>query len=185
MDEPDARGGERDESEAERAVAEGEGGRPFGGQEQGRGGLVPQQRPEHVGERDIEGVDDEGRFVVPADAGPSSAPETEARIPILMIPQREGWLPYPSLEIRAILPDASSSFGTATNSHSNSTSTAAATTDALGLLRATAPCEVDWRNVGEVIRVLAGKSAVTLSLDATGPGGGPLVLDAQMSQLGG
>ena len=39
--------------------------------------------------------------------------------------------------------------------------------------------ESDLRNMGETIRVVADRTRVTLSLDASGPGGGPLVLDVE------
>ncbi|KAJ8115870.1 hypothetical protein ONZ43_g4568 [Nemania bipapillata] len=52
-----------------------------------------------------------GHFVIPApdsdDEGErSSSVDTEAEIPILLIPLREGWLPYPNVEIREVRPDA-------------------------------------------------------------------------------
>ncbi|KAI1205291.1 trafficking protein particle complex subunit 10 [Annulohypoxylon truncatum] len=129
-----------------------------------------------------------GHFVIPAPSSPSlsgavtgagganvkvdyeSTPDTEAEIPILLVPLREGWLPYPTVEIREVRPyeDAVGSpvgggagAGTGPGVH----------------------FETDVRNLGETVRVIADRARVTLSLDASGPGGGPLVLDVE--RLGG
>ncbi|PHH93073.1 hypothetical protein CDD83_1358 [Cordyceps sp. RAO-2017] len=98
-----------------------------------------------------------GRFVIPASspsAALSSTAETEAEIPLILIPQREGWLPYPTVEIREILLDADGQ-------------------------ETTQPCEVDWRNLGETVRTVKERKVVTVSLDASGPGGGPLVFESE------
>lgn len=104
-----------------------------------------------------------GHFVIPCSlsaASPlSSTPETEASIPLVLIPQREGWLPYPTVEIREVLPETSSQLPEQQQQQQQG----------LGL-------EIDWRNLGETVRVVGGRSGVTVSLDASGPGGGPLVL---------
>lgn len=80
-----------------------------------------------------------GRFVVGKTASETTAP-------LLLVPLREGWLPFPIVEIHA-----------ADDSH----------------------CEVDHRNLGETVRVVADRERLTLSLDASGPGGGPLVLESE------
>jgi trafficking protein particle complex subunit 10 len=80
------------------------------------------------------------------------AADGAADIPLLLVPLREGWLPYPTVEIRQVLDEESS-----------------------------AHCEVDYRNIGETVRVVADREKVTLSLDASGPGGGPLVLESERS----
>ena len=116
-----------------------------------------------------------GHFVIPALppnpdvettrslAGQESTPDTEADIPILLIPLREGWLPYPGVEIREVPP----------------------TSAAVSVGSDSGQMEVDYKNFGETIRVLADRQRVTLSLDASGPGGGPLVLDLERRGLGG
>ncbi|KAJ6445143.1 TMEM1 family protein [Purpureocillium lavendulum] len=95
-----------------------------------------------------------GHFVIPAaPSSPSSTgfmastADTEAEIPLVLMPQREGWLAYPSVEIREVVTDAASGQET------------------------TQVCEVDWRNLGETVRVLTERRSVTVSLDASGPGG--------------
>ncbi|CAM1511978.1 Fc.00g094910.m01.CDS01 [Cosmosporella sp. VM-42] len=97
-----------------------------------------------------------GHFVIPSSSSSeplSSSPETEAEIPLILIPLREGWLPYPTIEIREIQAD--------------------------GAAEVPQACEVDWRNLGETIRVVGERKTVTVSLDASGPGGGPLVLESE------
>jgi hypothetical protein len=115
-----------------------------------------------------------GHFVIPAvsdDTGDparlSSTPDTEADIALLLVPLREGWLPYPNVEIREVrqAPAAGSSDADA----------------AAGGVH----CETDYRNLGETVRVIADRAKVTLSLDASGPGGGPLILESQLLGLGG
>lgn len=93
-----------------------------------------------------------GHFIIPTDSI-SSAPETEGEIPLVLIPLREGWLPYPTVEIRQILAE--------------------------GGMELPQASEVDCRNLGETIRVVGERKAVTVSLDASGPGGGPLVLESE------
>lgn len=94
-----------------------------------------------------------GHFVIPAEQGASSTAETEAEIPLILIPLREGWLPYPTIDIREVAAEEGA---------------------------APAPaCEMDWRNLGETVRVMGDRRAVTVSLDASGPGGGPLILESE------
>ncbi|KAF7559860.1 hypothetical protein G7046_g4287 [Stylonectria norvegica] len=97
-----------------------------------------------------------GHFVIPsASSGEvSSTPETEAEIPLILIPLREGWLPFPTIEIREIHADGR-------------------------VAEAPQPSEMDWRNLGETVRVVGERRGVTVSLDASGPGGGPLVLESE------
>lgn len=113
-----------------------------------------------------------GHFVIPAGGSSSSsseenlssAPDTEAHVALLLVPLREGWLPYPSVEIREVLQARTGS---------------AESSPGYG------HCETDYRNLGETVRVITDRQRVTLSLDASGPGGGPLVLQSQSLGLGG
>ncbi|OPB47019.1 TRAPP complex component [Trichoderma guizhouense] len=105
-----------------------------------------------------------GHFVIPGPSASSpaqtmtSTPETEAEIPLILIPLREGWLPYPLVEIREVV-----------NAEVDG-----------GQGQATAQgCEVDLRNLGETVRVVGDRSGMTVSLDASGPGGGPLVFESE------
>ncbi|KAI1329230.1 cis-golgi transport protein particle complex subunit [Xylariaceae sp. FL0255] len=113
-----------------------------------------------------------GHFVIPAPVSSdaeytSSTIDTEAEIPILLIPLREGWLPYPNVEIREVKSAGSSSAGINRRSDEQS------------------QFETDFRNIGETVRIIADRTRVTLSLDASGPGGGPLVLDMEKQDVEG
>ncbi|KAI9158065.1 Trafficking protein particle complex subunit 10 [Paramyrothecium foliicola] len=102
-----------------------------------------------------------GHFIIPGASkeSVSSTPETEAEIPLILIPLREGWLPYPTVDIKEV---PSEDGGAAAQAS-----------------------EVDWRNLGETIRVVSERQAVTVSLDASGPGGGPLILESEASRADG
>lgn len=126
------------------------------------------------GETWLVGGRKKGHFVIPApapaageeEAGPeqlSSTAESEADIPLVMIPLREGWLPYPAVEVREV-PSGGGEEGSIGR--------------AVGGLPA-GHCETDYRNLGETVRVVADRERVTVSLDASGPGGGPLVLESE------
>ncbi|KAK1830401.1 trafficking protein particle complex subunit 10 [Podospora conica] len=112
-----------------------------------------------------------GHFVIPgrgSGAGLTSTPGTEADIPLLLVPLREGWLPFPNVEIREVR-----------NGHGENGDGAGAGS---GLHR---HCETDYRNLGEAVHVVPDRAKVTLSLDASGPGGGPLVLESERGVDGG
>ncbi|KAI0430053.1 trafficking protein particle complex subunit 10 [Xylaria sp. FL1042] len=122
-----------------------------------------------------------GHFVIPAPGSDdererSSTVDTEAEIPVLLIPLREGWLPYPSVEIREVRSDPLSP--------STSTSPLSVAGNVAGV-RPETQFETDVRNLGETVRVVADRSLVTLSLDASGAGGGPLVLDVRKGDVAG
>lgn len=115
-----------------------------------------------------------GHFVIPApepastgDDNLSSSPINEADIPLVMIPLREGFLPYPSVEVREIPRGGSDTGG---DGH-----------EAGSLV---GHCETDYRNLGETVRVVSDRGRVTVSLDASGPGGGPLVLESERVLVG-
>lgn len=108
-----------------------------------------------------------GHFVIPGPSASSpaetmtSTPETEAEIPLIMIPLREGWLPYPLIEIREVV-----------NTDEDGGGGGGQAIMAQG-------CEVDLRNLGETVRVVGDRSGMAVSLDASGPGGGPLVFEVE------
>ncbi|KAK7733663.1 hypothetical protein SLS53_008129 [Cytospora paraplurivora] len=111
-----------------------------------------------------------GHFVIPIVSSPSpdgsgtaepqlsSSPINEADIPLVFIPLREGYLPYPSVEVREAGVEAG---GEGRRSPG------------------VGHCETDYRNLGETVRVVADRGRVTVSLDASGLGGGPLVLESE------
>jgi hypothetical protein len=90
--------------------------------------------------------------------------------PLLIIPIKEGHLPFPHLEIR---PAAQSI------SHGPTTSTTTASIDESGGDIGAVSCELDYRNSGETIHVVSNLKQVTVSLDAAGPGGGAWLLDSE------
>jgi hypothetical protein len=116
-----------------------------------------------------------GHFVIPAVTadseweGLSSTMETEAEIPVMLIPLREGYLPYPGVEIREVGGgEARDGGGSPTSNDGN----------------AYGHCETDYKNLGETVCVVADRSKVTVSLDASGASGGPLVLECEASGMG-
>ncbi|KAM0566948.1 hypothetical protein ACHAP9_006845 [Verticillium nonalfalfae] len=103
-----------------------------------------------------------GRVKVPALGTDSSTPDQSVvNIPLIMVPLREGWLPYPSVDMRE------------------------AKAEEDGLPPTQGHCETDYRNLGETVRVIADREKVTLSLDSSGPGGGPLVVESERRVLEG
>ncbi|KAK9774868.1 putative Cis-golgi transport protein particle complex subunit [Seiridium cardinale] len=118
-----------------------------------------------------------GHFVIPApslsEKDLSSTPETEADIPLLLIPQREGFLAYPNVDIREVRP-----LGPTDSMPTGSGGVTPIDGES-------GHCETDLRNLGEAVRVVADREQITLSLDASGPGGGPFVLDVQARGEGG
>ncbi|TQN66828.1 Trafficking protein particle complex subunit 10 [Colletotrichum shisoi] len=83
--------------------------------------------------------------------------ESELHVPVLIVPLREGRLPYPNVEIREVKKEENEE----TAGHH----------------------EIDYQNIGETVRVVADLQRVTLSLDASGPSGGPLVLESERREF--
>jgi trafficking protein particle complex subunit 10 len=124
-----------------------------------------------------------GHFVIPGRSSPgedgdltSSSPINEADIPLVLIPLREGYLPYPSVEVRESSGGLSETNGSEHGpghvpwGQGQGRKSPAVTGH---------QCETDYRNLGETVRVVADRRRVTVSLDASGAGGGPLVLDSE------
>ncbi|KAF6844628.1 tmem1 family protein [Colletotrichum musicola] len=86
--------------------------------------------------------------------------ESELQVPVLLVPLREGRLPFPNVEIREVKGEGDES----TQGHGHH--------------------EIDYQNIGETVRAVSDVREVTLSLDASGPNGGPLVLESQRRDLG-
>ncbi|KAK2027807.1 hypothetical protein LX32DRAFT_563581 [Colletotrichum zoysiae] len=83
--------------------------------------------------------------------------ESELYVPVLIVPLREGRLPYPNVEIREVKKEDNEE----TAGHH----------------------EIDYQNIGETVRVVTDLQRVTLSLDASGPSGGPLVLESERREF--
>lgn len=122
-----------------------------------------------------------GHFVIPGRGATteegdlvSSSPINEADIPLVLIPLREGYLPYPSVEVRE-----SGGNGPVENHHNDNAHAHSQSFQGRKSPAVTGHCETDYRNLGETVRVVADRRRVTVSLDASGAGGGPLVLDSE------
>ncbi|KAH7369451.1 hypothetical protein B0T11DRAFT_239902 [Plectosphaerella cucumerina] len=99
-----------------------------------------------------------GHITTHSSPGASAAASSTLDVPLMLVPLREGWVPYPTVDIREAKGEDGAS---------------------------AAHCETDHRNLGETVRVVADHTQVTLSLDASGPGGGPLVLETERMALDG
>ncbi|KAK4124346.1 hypothetical protein N657DRAFT_617468 [Parathielavia appendiculata] len=92
----------------------------------------------------------------------SSTVETEAEIPVVLVPLREGWLSFPGVEIKPVGGGGGGGRG-----------------EDGAAVGGYGQCETDFRNLGETVCVVADRGKVTLSLDASGASGGPLVLECE------
>jgi hypothetical protein len=106
-----------------------------------------------------------GHFKIPGDQEQSKLKLT---FPIVLIPLREGHLPFPNVEIkparvaRILRPGAGSPDENATRS-----------------VQLIVSCETDYKNAGDTIRVISNARKTTVSLDASGPQGGAWLLETQ------
>ncbi|KAL2134452.1 hypothetical protein VTI74DRAFT_164 [Chaetomium olivicolor] len=105
-----------------------------------------------------------GHFVIPAFSTPgdkegegmlSSTEETEADIPLMLIPLREGYLPFPGVEIRQISGGGGGGGGNGSGED--------------GEPSGECHCETDFRNLGEAVCVVGDRGRVTVSLDNANP----------------
>ena len=111
-----------------------------------------------------------GHFKIPRDQEQSKQKLT---FPVVLVPLREGFLPFPNVEIKA------APIGRLLNSGPGSTDD--------GTARATQPvvtCETDFKNTGETIRVISDARKTTVSLDASGPQGGAWLLETERRSIG-
>lgn len=93
-----------------------------------------------------------GHVPVPEDG----AGDEGVKIPLVVSPLREGYVSWPNVEIREVRTEGEEGKGKGERGPA---------------------CETDWRNGGEVVRVVEGREGVTVSLDEGGQGGGPLVVE--------
>lgn len=104
-----------------------------------------------------------GHFKVP---NHPKAEDSKQRLsfPIVLIPLREGFLPFPNVDIRPAPPVKVLK----PNGEESSPR-----------MKSSVTCETDFKNVGETIRVISGARKTTVSLDASGPQGGAMLLDSE------
>jgi len=88
--------------------------------------------------------------------------------PLVLIPLREGFLPYPNVEIKAAASTRLLRSGALSPDESRT---------ALPIVS----CETDFKNFGETIRVISDARKITVSLDASGPQGGAWLLETERS----
>ncbi|KAL2886140.1 Trafficking protein particle complex II-specificsubunit 130 -like protein [Ceratocystis lukuohia] len=103
--------------------------------------------------------------------GISTAPDAVLEVPLMLVPLREGWITYPIVDIRETA--SSGLAGAPVEGDSNSGASATAATGGGSLI------EIDFKNLGQVLRVVSDRGKVTFSLNSSGPGGGPLVLESE------
>lgn len=106
-----------------------------------------------------------GHFKIPKDVE-SIDGKNKLKLPVVLIPLREGYLPYPSVEIKAVA--APKTVGD----------------DGVVKSTTTVSCETDFRNAGETVRVISDARRTTVSLDASGPNGGAWLLESERRGMG-
>jgi hypothetical protein len=113
-----------------------------------------------------------GHFKVPREPQ-DQGQNKEYIFPVVLIPLREGFVPYPNVEIRpapitrVVRPGSSGGPDTGHQAKQSIIN-----------------CETDYKNAGETIRVISDARKTTVSLDASGPQGGAWLLETERSQVG-
>jgi hypothetical protein len=120
-----------------------------------------------------------GHFRIPSS---KSTPQTSAlEFPVLLIPVREGYLPYPHLEIKPVPVSASMPLTVDVRGSGGSNNSVPISVNG-GVEKAAVTCETDYRNIGETVRVISNARKTTVSLDASGPQGGAWLLESEMRE---
>ncbi|TVY19272.1 Trafficking protein particle complex subunit 10, partial [Lachnellula arida] len=107
-----------------------------------------------------------GHFKVPSQAHAAESKQ-KLSFPIVLIPLREGFLPFPNVDIKPSPAVKVLKSGTAGHEE-DATRTKPSIT-----------CETDHKNGGETIRVISDAQKTTVSLDASGPQGGAMLLESE------
>lgn len=99
------------------------------------------------------------------------------KYPVILIPIKEGYLPYPNVEIRPVLEDRDrdddeSIAGSVNGEHYGHDE---GNTSGPGDIT----CETDYKDAAMLVRVISGARKVTVSLDASGPQGGAWLLESE------
>lgn len=104
-----------------------------------------------------------GHFKVPSQAQTANGKQMLS-FPVVLIPLREGFLPFPNVDIKPAPAVKILKPGHDLESPKTSSSVT---------------CETDYKNAGETIRVISDARKTTVSLDASGPQGGAMLLESE------
>ncbi|TVY40984.1 Trafficking protein particle complex subunit, partial [Lachnellula occidentalis] len=107
-----------------------------------------------------------GHFRVPSQAHAADSKQ-KLSFPVVLIPLREGFLPFPNVDIKPAPAVKVLKSGTVGHEE-DATRTKPSIT-----------CETDHKNAGETIRVISDAQKTTVSLDASGPQGGAMLLESE------
>lgn len=88
--------------------------------------------------------------------------------PVVLIPLREGILPYPNVEIKPVSSPRVIGAGGSSADESG-----------IQMNNTVVTCETDYKNSGETVRVISDTRRTTVSLDASGPQGGAMLLETE------
>ena len=110
-----------------------------------------------------------GHFKIPRD---QEQHKQILSFPVVLIPLREGFLPFPNVEIKPAPITRLLRAGTTSPEVSINQATKMVT------------CETDYKNAGETIRVISDARKTTVSLDASGPQGGAWLLETERRSAG-
>ncbi|PQE10126.1 TMEM1 family protein [Rutstroemia sp. NJR-2017a BVV2] len=110
-----------------------------------------------------------GHFKVP---GSFEGKGKKLTFPVILIPLREGFLPFPIVEIKPSPVVKNAQSGSPGGDESSRAKPRLLT------------CETDCKNMGETIRVISDARKTTVSLDASGPTGGAWLLESERRSAG-
>jgi hypothetical protein len=108
-----------------------------------------------------------GHFRIPAKSKAQNS-EKKLSFPVVLIPLREGYLPFPNVDIRP-----------APAAKVIKSGPVGAEEDSARAKQPVITCETDYKNSGETIRVISDAHKTTVSLDASGPQGGAWLLESE------
>jgi hypothetical protein len=111
-----------------------------------------------------------GHFKIPRNQEQQKEPFS---FPVVLIPLREGFLPFPNVEIKSAPVAKLLRAGMTSPEVTANQATHTAVT-----------CETDYKNSGETIRVISDARKTTVSLDASGPQGGAWLLETERRNAG-
>lgn len=118
-------------------------------------------------------MSDQQRRLIPSD-GLWQEIET-LTFPLALLPQRAGYLLYPTVEIRALANGLDPTDQRPSAGEGDSTLLGKSSSSGVPPLH----CETDYRNQADVILVLPNLKSSTISLDPVGPGGSAWLVESE------